>query len=188
MKIFDASSEQATIADVIKLVKETIPAVVGITTMSLNISSAFELARAIKSLDKKIWVIAGGAHPTVAPEHMLSDNNIDAIVIGEGEVTLLELVDAIETGSEFEEIKSIGFRRNGDNIYTHRRELIPDLSKLPLPAYDLISTERYDAPYSTRKPLASMVRSRGCIFKCTFCGNNKTYGPTFRCQTPERTV
>ncbi len=188
VKVFDADIERATTADVVRLVKETTPTAVGITSVSLNISSAFELARAIKSLDKKIWVIAGGAHPTVAPEHTLSDTNIDAIVIGEGELTLLDLIEAIETGSKFDGIKGIGFRRNGDYLYTPRRELIPDLSKLPIPAYDLIPMGKYKSPYSVRKPFACMVRSRGCPYDCTFCSAKNILGPTFRCQTAERTV
>ncbi|MFQ5956223.1 MAG: B12-binding domain-containing radical SAM protein [Candidatus Brocadiales bacterium] len=188
VKVFDSNIEQATTADMVRLVQETTSTIVGITSMSVNVGLAFELADAIKSMDKKIWVIAGGVHPTVAPEHTLSNKNIDAVVIGEGELTLLELIEAIQAGSKFDEIKGIGFRRNGDCFCTPRRELIPDISKLPIPAYDLIPMEKYKVPVSVRKPFVSMVRSRGCVFKCTFCCNAKTFGPVFRCQTPERTV
>ncbi len=188
VKVFDANIEQATTADIVGLVKETVPTMVGITSMSANIDLAFELADAIKLLNRKIWIVAGGVHPTVAPEHTLSNKNIDVIVLGEGELTLLELVEAIATGSKFDEIKGIGIRRNGDYLYTPSRGLIADINKLPIPAYDLVNMEKYKSPYSTRKPFVFMVRSRGCVFKCTFCSNNKTYGPTFRCQTAERTV
>lgn len=188
VKVFDANIEQATTAQVVRLVQETTPTIVGITSMSVNISSAFELANAIRSLDRKIWIIAGGVHPTVAPKHTLSNKNIDAIVLGEGEGTLLELIEAIGTGSKFDEVKGIGFRRNEDYIYTPRRELVPDISKLPIPAYDLIPMGKYKSRYAVRKPFACTVRSRGCVYKCTFCSNNKTFGTTFRCQTPERTV
>jgi radical SAM superfamily enzyme YgiQ (UPF0313 family) len=188
VKVIDANIEQASTARAVSMVLEANPVIVGITSMSANIGNAFEIVNALKSRDKKIWVIAGGVHPTVAPEHTLSNTNINAIVRGEGEVTLLELVEAIETGSKFNEIKGIGFRDNGDCVYTPNRELIHDLNKLPIPAYDLIPMDKYKSNYGVRKPFAFMVRSRGCIYKCSFCSNNKILGPVFRCQTPERTM
>lgn len=188
VSIYDANLAKATVKQVKNIVRKINPDIVGISSMSLTINTTFKIATAIKSLDLKISVIVGGIHPTVCPTHTLSNIAIDAIVIGEGELTAIELIDAIKYGRDLSKIKGIGFRKNNKVIINLRRELIPIMDELPIPAYDLIPLNRYRSPYATRSPFAAIMRSRGCIFNCTFCSNSKTFGQTFRCQSPQRTI
>lgn len=188
VSIYDASINRACLEEIISQVRQCSPDIVGISAMSVTINYAFKIAESIKSFNANLWVILGGVHPTVCPEHVLSNKNIDAIVMGEGELAATDLINAIAQGNNFYGIQSVGFRENGRVILNPRRCLIQDLDSLPLPAYDLLETKKYRSPYASREPFISMVRSRGCVFRCTFCGNPKIFGQTFRCQSPERTI
>jgi radical SAM superfamily enzyme YgiQ (UPF0313 family) len=104
VSIFDGNVLRASIRDVTDLVKKYSPDIVGITATSADIHNAFMVADAIKGATE-IKVIAGGVHPTAAPHHTLSNPNIDAIVVGEGEVTICELIRAIEDGGVSTKLK-----------------------------------------------------------------------------------
>jgi anaerobic magnesium-protoporphyrin IX monomethyl ester cyclase len=147
--------------------KEVTGDIVGISAMSVNIHRAFELARKLKPRT----IILGGIHPTVMPQHTLSEPAVDAVIQGEGELSFMDILNNGITKRLYE-----------------KRELIKDLDTLPMPLYRLLDLKKYKSPYARRIPFVSMVRSRGCPFACTFCGNPKMYGRTFRCQSPGRTI
>lgn len=188
INIYDANINHANLEGILDYLRSYNPDIVGISTMSLTINYAFEIAECIKNFNSKIWVILGGVHPTVCPEHVLSNKNIDAIIMGEGEMAFIDLINAIANSKNFDGIESVGFKKNGQIVLNSRRCLIENLDSLPIPAYDLLDIKKYHSPYTSRMPFISMVRSRGCVFRCTFCGNPKTFGQTFRCQSPERTI
>lgn len=158
--------------------------IVGISSMSVNINESFKIAKEIKAKNPKSFIILGGIHPTVMPEHALSEPAVDLVVIGEGEITMLEILN----DNPFGEIDGIAYRQDGKVKINKRRKLIKNLDILPIPAYDLLDFTKYHSPYARRKPFMSMVRSRGCPFACTFCGNPKMFGRTFRVQSPQRTM
>jgi anaerobic magnesium-protoporphyrin IX monomethyl ester cyclase len=182
VKLIDASIDNLSIQQIVE--KVTSDCIVGISSMSVNINASFAIARALKAKNSAIKVILGGIHPTVMPEHVLSEPCVDLVVMGEGELTFGEILE----GRRFGEIEGIAFRNGEQIIINKRRGLIKDLDTLPIPLYSLLDISKYKSPYARRTPFISMVRSRGCPFECTFCGNPKMFGRTFRCQSPERTI
>jgi anaerobic magnesium-protoporphyrin IX monomethyl ester cyclase len=144
---------------------EVMPDVVGISCMSLTITEGLSLAQLVK-IQTNAKVVLGGIHPTIDPKSCES-KYVDKIIQGEGEQKLLDYLEGREVN-------------NNINLL--------NLDDLPIPAYDLINLKNYYSPYASRFPFATMVRSRGCVFHCTFCGNGKMYGNTFRCQSPKRTI
>ena len=83
--------------EITRLIKKEKPDVVGINFLTVQAKSAFFTAKAVKDANEDIIVVAGGPHISVKPDQTISDQNIDFIVIGEGEITMLELVKALET-------------------------------------------------------------------------------------------
>jgi uncharacterized Fe-S cluster-containing radical SAM superfamily protein len=108
-------------------------------------------------------VIWGGIHPTTAPERVLAHPEVDWVCVGEGEEALVELCDALDAGRGPEGIANL----RGRGFANAPRPLIRDLDALPFPDKDLFYAH---APYL--KSAYTIMGSRGCPFRCTFCNND----------------
>lgn len=131
------------------------------------------ISNAINNAKNRPYYILGGHGPAPEPEFFLKKTRADAIVIGEGEETIVELLDAITYHRDLKRVKGIAFR-DGDHVtITARRPLIKDVDSIPLPAYDLFPIEYYRLvrePNCTRSDfLMPILSGRGCRFKCNFC-------------------
>ncbi|MDP3732699.1 MAG: radical SAM protein [Candidatus Omnitrophota bacterium] len=147
---------------------------VGITATTLSILNASRLAESIKNEDRDIVTIIGGPHISSVPESTLAKySDFDFGVIGEGELTIIDLVNSVKSNGNIENIHGIIYRK-GDALYrTAKREGIKELDNLPMPAWDLLP----NYPYSY-KPLeislsdrlqGSIISSRGCPYDCSYC-------------------
>lgn len=131
--------------------------------------------QAISKLKKRPIVVLGGHLPSPEPEFFLRRFCCDFIVIGEGEVTFLELLNTLQNnGKKIEELKGIAYIDGMDHyIETGRRETISNVDEILMPAYDLFNMEQYvlyPAPNMKRKDRTMvMLSGRGCPFKCNFC-------------------
>jgi len=165
------------------------PDIVGISAMTGNFSYGVEIAVAIKSV-LPVPVVFGGPHPTIMPAKVLEQNCIDYAVVGEGEITFLELIKAQQGGLEVGSIAGLGYKENGRIVVNGRRENIEDLNTLPFPAYDLIDNDAYitDGNKFLGFRHCVMIVTRGCPGKCTFCAQHSTMGRTFRAFSPKRVV
>jgi radical SAM superfamily enzyme YgiQ (UPF0313 family) len=157
----------------------------GISSETLLIPKALRIAKYIKQQNKDAKILLGGCHVTAVP-NTLEDPNLDYIINGEGEFTLLELVNSLINGKDYSNIEGIGYKRNGKVQINPKRELIQDLDSIPFPNRDLVDIRRYmrNAPgrasWSLPEPVATMVTSRGCPFQCTFCSSHLTFGRKVR--------
>ena len=125
-----------------------------------------------KSKNRPLYVL-GGHGPAPEPEFFIRKTGADVIVIGEGEITSVELVKAIANKESFAGIEGIAYRSGDEVIINKRRPLIQDLDSIPFPAYEMFSIDYYKLikmPNATRTDFSMPVlASRGCPFKCTFC-------------------
>jgi len=158
------------------------PSLVGISSTTPSILSAAKIARNVKAASPNVHIILGGAHASTLPEQtmeMMPD--IDIIVRGEGEATVVELVDALERERPLEQVKGIVFRDKGRKVWTEGRDPISDLDQLPFPAYHLLPIKgyRFHPPLGRKHPVVPIITSRGCPFRCTFC-TKSVFGQTYR--------
>jgi anaerobic magnesium-protoporphyrin IX monomethyl ester cyclase len=124
-----------------------------------------------KSVSKDIFTVAGGVHFSYTCEDAFAKYPIDAIVRGEGERTITELLQTLEGGGDLTKVKGLALP-DGNNgaIYTGHRELIENLDELPVPAYDLLPMNRYGtARYLFSPGGVTIHHSRGCVSGCSFC-------------------
>lgn len=158
--------------------------------------TAFEVVHALKAANKKLVVVLMGQHPSARPEECLSDLDVDFVVIGEPEMTVSELVDALEVGKqEFASIDGLGFREDGKPVLTGKRAIIPDMDSLPFPARHLLPMELYNEAVKENplrgeisKPWTIMTTSRGCPYNCVFCTTCIVWGRTWRARSPKNVV
>lgn len=172
------------------------PDIVGITSLSVDATNALEIAQITKKVDKNIKVVLGGAHICVRPKEVLSETSTDFIVTGEGEYTMLELVQELQQDSQdFSRIKGLGFKDNGTLKINPPRQWNIDLDNLPLPAYELLNFPLYAkaAKYlqGSRGFIpnrTSVITSRGCPYACNFCSINTIMGKKYRYRSAENVI
>jgi len=162
------------------------PNLIGITSMTPTIQSAFLSAQAAKEACPEAMVVIGGPHATFMDEQVLAEEQvIDVVVRGEGEETLLELAQNVSNPQALKNIEGITFRNRGQTVRTANRPPIQNLDELPRPAYKYFSLENYRL-YG-RKMLPIMT-SRGCPSQCSFCTTARMFGKAFRARSPKSIV
>lgn len=150
------------------------PTYVGTTATTISVFNAAKVAEILKSKNPKIIIIHGGPHLTAVPEETMEKIKwFDVGVIGEGEDTIVELLESYESKKDLANVKGLIIRDNEKLKFTSPRPFIKNLYKLPLPAWDLLpDLVRYYQPAADslyRFPAISLVTSRGCPGKCIFC-------------------
>ncbi|MFA5356512.1 MAG: radical SAM protein [Candidatus Omnitrophota bacterium] len=173
-KIIDGEIMRLDELSIAQAIAEERPDYVGITAVTLSIAKAAKIAGLIKSLVPSVKVIIGGPHITALPEKTFRIfKNFDIAVLGEGDITVCELLEALDRNSSLSDVKGIMFWRNNELVITQPRELIADLDKLPLPAWDLLPDLRrlYRPPINAfnRFPVGYLITSRGCYGRCIYC-------------------
>ena len=125
-----------------------------------------------KSKQRPIYIL-GGHGPSPEPEFFLKKTNADIVVIGEGETTIIELMETIERKKSLNTVKGIGFRYGEKVVVNEIRTLIRDIDAIPFPAYELFPIDYYRLlrmPHATNRDFVMPVLTgRGCTFECVFC-------------------
>jgi len=174
-KPIDAKFERMNIKNLTQSLKKYQPILVGVTAMTHEIGQAAHVAKLAKELFPEAKTVLGGAHATALPkETLLQFPEFDMIVVGEGEITLLELVKTLSRGGELSQVAGLVFRSSSGtiNINIHR-EFIENLDSLPFPAWDLFPPSK----------TYSLITQRGCPFHCKFC--MRVSGNIVRKRSPE---
>jgi len=153
------------------------PDIIGFSILNANRWGGLEIAQIAKEINPDVNIVFGGVAATFLWKHFLKHfPQIDFVVIGEGEYVFLHLVKSIEKGNyrDIKNIKGIAFRKKGKIVRTKPAEAIKDLDELPIPA-----------KYFEYQHVAF---SRGCPWKCAFCGSPKFWGQKIRFHSPENFV
>ncbi len=174
------------------------PLCVGFTCLTAEYFSVARMAKKLRANGYKGYIIAGGHHATFCPEDFFVEKGIfNYVILGEGEITTHELLMAISKNNDASQVEGIVFY-DGTLHRTNNRELIEDLSILPMPNYSLLDMNYYLQPRVDliRHILFSGIdiqTTRGCPFSCTFCGNHTLwsvhrYRKRFRVRTIEQVI
>ena len=161
-------------ADLLRAIGEWRPGFVGIYSTAFGWPGATRLAQDVKRLDRAAFTCAGGPYPIAAQEGCLGPGGegLDAVVTGEGERTVVELVERLARGESLEGVRGVVFRDGTEVVRNPPRPLIADLDSVPFPARHLLGdASRYVPPPGTyrRRPVAVMITARGCDRRCLFC-------------------
>ncbi len=163
------------------------PDVVGITAKSQNFASACVVARLAKELCERTTVVVGGPHPSMVGLDVLKCRDIDVVVRGEGERTIVELLNAITEHRPFDEIHGIAYRENGHLRETPERELESDLDSLCFP-HEGASEILHDHKDYRSHAFGNIFTIRGCPYNCFYCGSREIWGRKPRYRSVENVI
>jgi len=159
--------------EILRAVEAVKPEFVGIYSTAFGWPKAKQAAAEIKKILPGVFITVGGPYPIAAREDCLRDCRwIDAVVTGEGEETVVELLERLSTQVSFAGVAGLVFREGKQIIVNEPRPLITELDGLPFPARELLGEAgHYIPPPATyrRKPVAVVMTSRGCNRKCIYC-------------------
>lgn len=186
--IYDAMTKYVGYPEIEARIREVKPDVVCTTAITCTSPDAIKVMELAKRIDPKIKTICGGVHASFMFEEMFGlTSAIDYIVVGEGEVTLAELLFAIERGADVSGVLGVAHPDNGGARFTGVRPYIENLDTLPF-AWDLLDWADYTYYILPGSRLGVIDTSRGCDKDCTFCSQQKFWKQTWRARSPEALV
>ncbi|MDI9569855.1 MAG: radical SAM protein [Pseudomonadota bacterium] len=176
-RIFDYIVRRYTREKLWEELDEFQPDVVGATSVTLNYPLAAAILAEAKRRRPEVVTVMGGPHVSFTAAATLQEYpEIDLIVMGEGEETIRDLMDARFDKAALPRIRGIAYRRDGSVRVNEPRDFIPDLDSLPLPARHLLPLSRYRA---LGYPI-SIITGRGCPYECIFCQGRRMVGKRLR--------
>lgn len=180
--------------DIQKIIEDYAPDMVGVNSLfTKQRQNAHEIYRLAKEVNPDIVMVAGGAHPTVLPEMVLADDNVDFVVLGEGENTILDIIKIIEGKENNLQLDGIGLKKDGKSVVFPKTKFIQDIDSIPLPAWDVMNLESYFGLKSSHgrrhhSRFMPIMTSRGCGAGCTFCSAHRVWGKRYRMRSCENIV
>ncbi len=156
-----------------KEIKRLNPKVVGITAYTVQYPNAIIIFQLVKKINPNIITIGGGPHMMFMDKEALDSGAIDIVVRGEGDWTMLDLAQKIESNASYEEVAGISYKKNG-KIIRNRERPLGNMKELPVPNYSLLPKNYI------QNSNVELMNSRGCYYNCSFCTSAQQYHQTVR--------
>jgi len=177
VSMLDQPAKGYSLDQTLRWVKKEDPDILGFSVLNTAAREAPRIAERVKEENPDVTVVFGNYHATFNAERILNTYpSVDVIVRGEGEYTSLELAKCLEKGGDLEKVRGITFRKAGKIVSTPDRPLIRDVDSLPFPDRNLMDAEYTSTIFGVKvatKKFTTLVSSRGCPFRCTFCACRK---------------
>ena len=183
VEILDLNIENLDYCGLEEEIKRRAPDAVGIYTTCFTLYNACEVANCAKKVNPDITVMLGGPHVDIYPKETVGLPAVDYLIMGEGEITVKELLDVLDKHQDPGNIAGITYKSNGDTKITAHRSLHHSLNALPFPARHLLPYKRYYSLVGKSEVSTTIMASRGCPSGCNFC--YVQYGRTLRTRSPE---
>jgi radical SAM superfamily enzyme YgiQ (UPF0313 family) len=151
-----------------------------------HIGAAVRVSRAVKKLRPQLPIIFGGWHSSLATQQTLREPFVDAIVRGQGELTLLELVQRIASGESWHGVRGLSFKDARGEVVHEPERPVANINDLPAPAYHLADPGVYAASSGVRQ--LAYTSSVGCPYQCNYCTDQVFYKRRFNAYRVERVV
>lgn len=176
-----------------------------IVAVSCLFSASHDIMERVISISDELWpearIVAGGHHPSALGRQLLENPSLDAVVTGEGEIPLLNIVRKLHIFGKSATLNDISNVISRDAEFFQQSENccsagnFPDLDCIPLPYWNLIDMDSYTSQ-GRRRPMdngqnckaATMITSRGCPFQCTFCASHRVHGRKMRLRSTDSII
>lgn len=191
--ILDCQAERMNWEGLEKYIESSKPSIVLTSGFTCNTYTCVRTCEIAKKVDEKIITVVGGIHFSFTSEESLVNfPEIDIIIRGEGELTLVDLIKTLNKKGKLDQVQGISFRNKKVIVHTLSRPLIKNLDSLPYPAYNLIedNLKKYHFTMMAGRNTRYMIleTARGCEYKCSFCTQWNHWGGTWRTKSTKRIV
>ncbi|MFH0798397.1 MAG: radical SAM protein [Candidatus Woesearchaeota archaeon] len=197
ISILDCEVEQIGLDEI----KDHIPKdldVLGLGSVTPTLKNAAEIMRIAKEANPNCVTVLGGDHISALPEETMKEfPQIDFGVVGEGEITFLELLEQLEKKKDFSSVNGLIFRKKNNLVMNKQRQMITDLDTLPIPAYDILKMDKYLPPAHHAafigkgvqlSPFTIFFSLRGCPYNCKYCASKVMWEKKVRYRSVEKTM
>jgi len=192
VSVFEQAAKGFTIEETVRWVKKEDPDILGFSTLGSSGRTAALISSEVKRENPNIVTIFGNYYATFNSERILHKYpSVDVIVRGEGENTVIDLVDCFEKNGKLKDVLGISFINKNSVISTPDRPLIKDLDSLPFPNRKLIDVDYHCMVAGANvapKKFTSIVSSRGCVYRCRFCSCTQFARNMWRPRSVENTL
>ncbi len=187
VEVVDLAVDFAHESRLLSYIKKIRPRVVGFTSVTPAFKSGLHIARQIKEIHDS-FILFGGPHVSATAEDAIRESCIDGIALGEAERSLLDFMESFSEGKTGA-IDGMLIKQRGTVFRGGKRPFIEQLDELPFPAWSLLrNPDRYSPPDALQTPVATILTSRGCPYKCTFCFAPKIWGNRIRRRSIENVI
>lgn len=170
--VIDAIAERLTFDEVAARALDINPDVVGISAWTDFWYPAYETGRLIKEAMPDCHLVYGGPHLGIYPQETLEVPFVDSVIVGDGEIPFLYLCNLVANGVVDNSLPGLHFKSQGVKPAPYTFFIHGDLDSLPSPNRTLLPIGNYGSVMSGGKIVTTMITSRGCPFRCTFCKLN----------------
>lgn len=174
--LIDMDADDLTIADVMQRIKGQKYDLCGFGCIVTGLRLVQELAHIIREQLPECLVVAGNSVATSIPELLLRNTEVDVAVIGEGDVTIVELVEALGDGAAWKSVPGIAYQEEGSRVHSPKRKVIADLDSIGFPDWTIFDIGKYNLDMQPitvvdekEQVIFPLNGARGCPFDCTFC-------------------
>lgn len=189
VRIVDAYAGSMSLHEILDAVRDFNTDILGISVLTTSVEVSCEISKNARSAFPGIKIVMGNLHASMFADELLSSSRADYVVHREGEITMLELAEALQGKRRKDSVNGISYVENGNIVHTPSRPFIEDLDSLPFPAWDLLDMTKYSTdPRTAVKPgriEMQMLATRGCPNQCTFCSSRteKNQGSKYRARS-----
>jgi anaerobic magnesium-protoporphyrin IX monomethyl ester cyclase len=177
VSLLDQPAKRFSLDQTVNWVKKEDPDILGFSVLLSTAKEAPKIAERVKAENPNITVVFGSHHSTFNAERILKKYPfVDIVIRGEGEHTSLEVAECLEKRRDLNKVAGISFRKNGRIASNPDRPLNKDIDALPFPDRNLPDAQYVSAIFGAKintKKFTTVISSRGCPFKCSFCGIRK---------------
>jgi len=191
IEIVDCQADRLDWKGLEKYIESTAPSIILTSGFTTNAYSCVRTCEIAKTINEDITTIVGGIHFSFTAEESLQNYpEIDFIVRGEGEQTVVDLIKTIQNKGKFSDVRGISYRNNDAVVHTPPRPLIENLDTLPYPAYHLVEKhlKQYHFTMMAGRNTRYMILegARGCNHHCSFCTQWNHWGSRWRTKSAKR--
>jgi len=179
VRILDMQVDYLTEDELVQYIRDFNPGLVCLSMLDATVHIVNDMFTVVKNHFPEMKTVCGGVHASMYPKETLQENkDIDYVAYGEAEITLKELVVALEKGSDLKKVLGIYFRNNDEIVFTGYRPIVKNLDDFPIASRKFFDLNKYiPTPNQYRRlPATNMITGRGCTYSlCTFCFESTPY-------------
>lgn len=184
VKLLDTIAERMDYRGIEEYVAKEKPDIVGVRLITDYLRDGILTAKSVKNVNPGIKIIAGGHHTTIYPRETIQLEEIDCVVIGDGEEIINDILDRLGEGRQIDDLPGVLTKTNYGTAKLDAIR-VEDLNKLPLLKRDIVDYRKYVSVLTMGNPITTMMTSRGCPFHCPYCSGGRI---PLRSLAPDRVV